>query len=240
MKIIVANDYDDMSKIATEIVAEQISKKQSSVLGLATGTTPIGLYKNLIKLYKSGKLSFKEVKTVNLDEYVGLTKDDTQSYDYFMRKNLFDHIDILKKNTHLPNTEAKNLEDECKRYTKLLETLTPDIQILGIGSNGHIGFNEPGTSFDSHTHVVNLTPSTIKDNSRLFESIDEVPRQAITMGLADILRTKKIILLASGKNKAHAIHDMIKNTPSETCPASILNLHQDITVIVDKDAGSEL
>jgi len=240
MKIIIAKDYDEMSKIATEIVAEQILQKKDSILGLATGTTPLGLYKKLIELYKSGRISFKDVKTVNLDEYVGLKKDDKQSYDYFMRKNLFEHIDILPENTHLPNTEAKDLEKECKRYTKLLETLTPDIQILGIGSNGHIGFNEPGTSFDSHTHIVNLTQSTIKDNSRLFDSIDKVPTKAITMGMADIMKAKKILLLATGKNKANAIKNMIKGDISQDCPASSLNLHKNVTVIIDKDASSEL
>ena len=240
MEIIIAKDYTELSDIATKILAKQIMSKKDSVLGLATGTTPIKLYKNLIDLYKTGEISFKDVKTINLDEYVGLTKNNPQSYDYFMRKNLFDHIDILPENTHIPNTEANSLEEECKNYTELIKSLVPNIQILGIGSNGHIGFNEPGTPFDSHTHIVNLTTSTIKDNSRLFSNIDEVPKQAITMGLADIMSAKKILLLASGKNKARAVFSMIKGSLSENCPASILRKHPNITVIIDKDAGSEL
>lgn len=239
MKITIAKNYDEMSKAAAEIVTSVIENNPHAVLGLATGSTPIGLYENLIESYKQGKLSFKDIKTVNLDEYVGLDLSDDQSYAFFMRDKLFDHIDIDLNNTHIENGKAKDKQEECERYNRLLEELPPDVQILGIGSNGHIAFNEPGTSFDSVTHIVDLTESTIKDNSRLFDSIDCVPRQAFTMGIKNILNAKKIVILASGANKAKAVYKLIAEEVTEELPASILKTHNDCTLICD-EAAAEL
>ena len=209
-------------------------------MGLATGTSPIGIYQNLIVMCQKGKISFANVKTVNLDEYVGLDGAHTQSYRYFMNDNLFNHVNIDKSNTFVPNGVAENLQDECTRYTALVDSLVQDIQLLGIGSNGHIAFNEPGTPFDSTTHIVDLTENTIKDNSRLFEDISQVPTKALTMGIANIMNAKRILIVANGKNKAHAVYNMVKGEVNTSCPASVLQNHPDVTVIVDKDAASLL
>lgn len=190
MKVIITENYDEMSKKAAELIIDVVKKNPNAVLGFATGTSPIGLYQNLIKDCKENGTSYKNVSTVNLDEYVGLTADHDQSYAYFMRTNLFDHIDIDQKNTNLPCGSASDLQKECDRYNALLDEKTQDVQVLGIGSNGHIGFNEPNTPFDSVTHIVDLTENTIKDNSRLFNSIDEVPRQALSMGIKNIMQAK--------------------------------------------------
>ena len=202
MKIIVADNYNALSQIGADLVIDLLKNKKNAVLGLATGTTPIGLYQKLVEAYKQGIVSFKQVKTVNLDEYVGIEKQNEQSYAYFMRKNLFDYVDIDLNNTHIPNGSAQNLQKECIDYSLLLTKTRQDIQILGLGSNGHIGFNEPFTAFDSKTHLVKLSQQTINDNSRLFESKNQVPTHAITMGISEIMAAKRIILLASGKNKA--------------------------------------
>lgn len=186
MKVIIAKDYQEMSDKAFEIMSEVVKNKPDAVLGLATGSTPIGLYKNMIKDHEEKGTSYKKVKTVNLDEYAGLDYSSDQSYVYFMRDNLFDHIDIDLKNTNIENGKAADRKAECDRYNALLAVMQQDIQVLGIGSNGHIAFNEPGTPFGSVTHIVNLTESTIKDNSRLFKSIDEVPRQAFKIGRAHV------------------------------------------------------
>lgn len=240
MKIIIVKDYDEMSQKAAGIVAEQIAVKPDSVIGFATGSTPIGLYKILIKKYENGEISFKKVTTVNLDEYVGLDKNHKQSYNYFMNYNLFDHIDVDKNNVNIPNGRPNGLYAECVRYMDKLESLQQDIQILGIGSNGHIGFNEPGTRFKSVTHVVELSESTISDNSRLFDDISEVPKMAITMGISEIMNAKHILVLANGDNKAEAVYKMIKGEISEACPASVLQNHPNCTVIIDEKAAKLL
>ena len=240
MKVIVTENYDEMSKKAAEVIAEVIKADENAVLGLATGTTPIGLYKELIDKCAKKEISFKNIKTVNLDEYVGLSKGHVQSYDYFMKDNLFNHVDIDLANTNLPNGIAADLDAECARYTALLNKMRQSIQLLGIGSNGHIGFNEPKTPFDSTTHIVNLTESTIKDNSRLFDDISEVPTKAITMGIANIMNAKKILVVANGENKATAVYNMVKGPVTEDCPASVLQKLEDVIVIVDKKAAALL
>lgn len=238
MKVIVTKNYDEMSEKAFKIVKEVVVNNKNAVLGLATGSTPLGLYAEMIKDHKENGTSYKNVKTLNLDEYAGLDITSDQSYVYFMRENLFKYIDIDLSNTHIENGKAVNRENECENYNKLIEELPRDIQILGIGSNGHIAFNEPGTAFDSETHIVDLTESTIKDNSRLFERIEDVPRQAFTMGLKNIMHAKKIVVLASGANKAKAVYGMLKGPVTEALPASVLQLHPDCTLIVDEAAYS--
>ncbi|HCY51418.1 MAG TPA: glucosamine-6-phosphate deaminase [Clostridiales bacterium] len=238
MKVIVTKNYDEMSEKAFKIVKEVVVNNKNAVLGLATGSTPLGLYAEMIKDHKENGTSYKDVKTLNLDEYAGLDVTSDQSYVYFMRENLFKHIDIDLNNTHIENGKAVNRELECKNYNELIEELPRNLQILGIGSNGHIAFNEPGTAFDSETHIVDLTESTIKDNSRLFERIEDVPRQAFTMGLKNIMHAKKIVVLASGANKAKAVYGMLKGPVTEALPASVLQLHPDCTLIVDEAAYS--
>ncbi len=240
MQIIITKNYDELSKKAADVVAEVIKQNPNAVLGLATGSSPIGLYKELIAKCSAGEISFKNIKTVNLDEYVGLEGTHDQSYRYFMNVNLFDHVDVDKANTNVPNGAAQDQAKECARYTALLGEMKQDIQVLGIGSNGHIGFNEPGTAFDSTTHIVDLTESTIKDNSRLFNDISEVPTKAITMGIKNVMDAKKILLVANGKNKAQAIYNMVKGEINENCPASVLQNHADVVVVVDEDAASML
>lgn len=240
MKLIITNNYEELSEEATKIVIETVQNNPRAVLGLATGSTPLGLYKKLIKDHKRNGTSYKEIRTVNLDEYIGLDASHTQSYAYFMRENLFRHIDINISNTYIENGVATDGQAECERYDALLGALPRDIQILGLGSNGHIAFNEPGTPFDSTTHVVTLAQSTIRDNARLFQSMEEVPRKAFTMGLQSILQAKKILLLASGTNKADAVARLMCGGESEDLPASILYRHPDCTVILDKEAASIL
>lgn len=239
MKIIITKNYEEMSDKAFDVMKEVVVNKPDAVLGLATGTTPIGLYKRMIDDCKKGT-SYKNIKTVNLDEYKGLDYSSDQSYVYFMRDNLFDHIDIDLKNTNIENGKVDDADKECARYNALLENMQQDIQLLGLGSNGHIAFNEPGTKFGSLTHVVDLTESTIKDNSRLFKDISEVPRQAFTQGLRNIMNAKKILILASGANKAKAVYGMVKGEVTEALPASVLQLHPDCTLIVDEAAAALL
>lgn len=240
MKVIITENYEEMSKKTAEIIIDIVKANPNAVLGLATGSSPIGTYQNMIKDHKENGTSYKGVRTVNLDEYVGLTADHDQSYAYFMRDNLFNHVDIDLKNTNVPCGSASDLQKECDRYNALLEELKQDVQLLGIGSNGHIGFNEPGTPIDSVTHLVDLTENTIKDNSRLFASIDEVPRQALSMGIKNIMNAKSVILVASGKNKAKAVYGMVKGEVTPDLPASILQLHPFVTLVCDKDAASLL
>ncbi len=240
MKIVITENYEEMSDKAAQIIIDVIKNNPNAILGLATGSSPIGTYQNMIKDHKQNGTSYKNVKTVNLDEYVGLTADHDQSYAYFMRKNLFDGLDIDQTNTHLPCGSANDLSKECDRYNALLDTMKQDVQVLGIGSNGHIGFNEPNTPFESVTHLVDLTESTIKDNSRLFASMDEVPRQALSMGIKNIMQAKSIVMVVSGKNKAKAVYDMVKGAVSPLCPASVLQLHPYVTLVCDKDAASLL
>lgn len=240
MKIKIVENYDEMSLTAAKEIAQVVEQNPQSVLGLATGSTPLGVYELLAQFCRQDKLSFQHVRTVNLDEYVGLGRNDEQSYVSFMYQNLFDKIDLPTQNAHLPNGLAENLQSECDRYHLLLQHNTQDVQILGLGSNGHIGFNEPNTPFSSTTHLVNLAESTIKDNSRFFDDLSQVPTQAITMGISEIMRAKKILLLASGKNKAEAVFKMAKGPVCESCPASVLQQHPNCTVIVDKAAASLL
>lgn len=222
MRVIITEDYENLSDEAAKIIIEAVKNNPYAVLGLATGTTPLGLYKRLIADYKKNGTSYKHIRAVNLDEYKGLPATHEQSYAYFMRKNLFAHLDIEIENTYIENGTAADEEAECERYDRLLKCMRQDIQLLGLGSNGHIAFNEPYTPFDSTTHVVNLTDSTIRDNARLFKDITEVPKQAYTMGLSGIMRAKKVLILASGENKAEAVYKTVKGEISVAVPASIL------------------
>ncbi len=240
MNIIITKDYEEMSARAAEMIIKVVKENPNAVLGLATGTTPLGLYRDLIHDHEQNGTSYRGIRAVNLDEYEGLTADHPQSYAYFMRENLFRHLDILPENTNIENGTAPDAVAECARYNELLETLRQDVQVLGIGSNGHIAFNEPGTPFESVTHVVELTESTIKDNSRLFDSIDEVPRRAFTMGLKNIMNAKKILILANGANKARAVSGLVDGDVTEEVPASILQRHPDCTLICDGAAASLL
>lgn len=237
MKVIITKNYEEMSEKAFGVMAEVVKSNPQAVLGLATGSTPLGLYKNMIEDHKKNGTSYKQIKTVNLDEYAGLDENSDQSYVYFMRRNLFDSLDIDRKNTNIENGVAKDREAECARYNALLHGMQQDIQVLGIGSNGHIAFNEPGTPFGSETHIVDLTESTIKDNSRLFKNIEEVPRQAFTMGLKNIMNAKKILILANGANKAQAVYGLVKGDVTERVPASVLQLHPDCTLVCDEAAA---
>ena len=215
----------------------QVISKPDSVLGFATGTTPIGTYEKLGQWNKEGIVDFSNVKTVNLDEYCGITKDHPQSYRYFMEHNLFSKINIKAKNTFLPNGETKDCDAECQRYEKVLNNLGGvDLQLLGIGNNGHIGFNEPSNVFTKLTNKVKLTQSTIEANSRLFNKKEEVPLYAITMGIQTIMRAKKILLIATGKSKADILNKALNGPIDPKVPASILQLHPDVTVIADEEA----
>ena len=240
MKVIITENYDEMSKKAAEIMIDLVKKNPNAILGLATGSSPIGMYKEMAKDCANGGASYKNVSTVNLDEYVGLTADHDQSYAYFMRTNLFDHIDIDQKNTNLPCGSAPDAQKECDRYNALLESMKQDVQVLGLGSNGHIGFNEPNTPFGSVTHLVDLTENTIKDNSRLFNSIDEVPRQALSMGIKNIMQARRIILVAKGSNKADIVKEMLQGEITTNIPASILQLHPNCEFLLDEKAAAKL
>jgi len=238
MKVIVEKDYDALSKKAAEIVRGEMLRKKNIVLGLATGSTPIGLYRELVRMHKEEGLDFSEVTTFNLDEYIGIDYSNPNSYHYFMEDNLFKHINIDANNTHVPDANAEDIENYCKEYDMLIEEKGGiDLQILGIGVNGHIGFNEPDEELNVGTSIVNLTESTIQANSRFFDSIDQVPKKAITMGIGSIMKAKKILLLASGKSKHEAIKKLVKGDKVTTqLPASLLLLHPDVTVIVDEEA----
>ncbi|SDY69953.1 glucosamine-6-phosphate deaminase [Proteiniborus ethanoligenes] len=241
MRILVVNDYNEMKNKAANIIASQMVLKPNSVLGLATGSTPLGTYEELVRLYKIGIISFSEITSFNLDEYYGLSKNNNQSYNYYMYMNLFNHVDIDEDNVHIPDGMCENIERECADYErKIKESGGIDLQLLGIGRNGHIGFNEPSDSFQLNTHLVQLDEDTIEANSRFFASIDEVPTRAISMGIGSILRAKKIVLLASGEEKADAIYDTVKGPITPKVPASILQLHPDVVIIADKEAASRL
>ena len=240
MKIIFTEDYDELSEKAFEIMKDVVKINPYAVLGLATGTTPLGVYKRLIADHLKNGTSYKHIRAVNLDEYKGLSAIHPQSYAYFMRKNLFENIDIDLDNTYIENGTAEDESAECKRYDKLLKLLPRDLQLLGLGENGHIAFNEPNTPFDSTTHIVNLTESTIKANSRFFNDISDVPKQAFTMGMKSIMQAKKILILASGEIKAKAVYKTVKGEVNVNCPASILQKHPDCSLVVDKTAGKLL
>jgi len=237
MKVIKVKDYQELSQYASKIIIDLIKEKPNATLGLATGSSPLGLYENLIESYKKGEISFKDVKTFNLDEYIGLPKTHKESYYSFMHRNLFDHTDIRKENINLPNTEGEDIEKEVKRYNDSFNQASIDLQLLGIGSNGHIGFNEPGTPFDKETSVTKLAENTREDNKRFFNSMDEVPEYAITIGIKNILQAKKILLIANGKNKADAINKLINGEVTEDFPASALKNHPDVTIVIDEEAA---
>jgi len=241
MRVIVADSYKAMSKIAADNIQNVINEKNDAILGLATGSTPIGTYEELIRRFKNGKIDFSQVKTINLDEYVGLNKEHNQSYRYFMNNKLFNYININIKNTYIPNGSAENIEDEVENYDKLIEELGGiDIQILGIGNNGHIAFNEPSKALNVGTHVAKLSQNTIKANSRFFESLEDVPKTAITLGIGQILKAKKVILLANGKNKAEAIKKILSGKITTYNPATMLQLHSDVTLIIDKEISDAI
>lgn len=232
MKIICANDYQSMSRQAANIIAAHITLKPDSVLGLATGSTPVGIYKQLIDWYKRGDLDFSQVTTVNLDEYCGLGGNHSQSYRYFMNYNLFNYVNINMNKTYLPNGTAKNLQKECERYDSLIASLGDiDLQLLGIGHNGHIGFNEPNIHFFKNTHVVDLDQSTIDANARFFGSADKVPKQAITMGIQSIMAAKKILLVVNGADKREILERALYGPVTPQVPASLLQMHTNLTVI---------
>lgn len=238
MKVIVVENYEEISQKAFEVMHELVSNKPAAVLGLATGSSPIGLYENMIKDHKENGTSYAACQSFNLDEYVGLPQSHPQTYYTFMHENLFDGIDIKEENVHLP---YGNSAEECAAYEKSMENVTVDIQVLGIGSNGHIGFNEPGTSFDEETHIVTLKEGTRQDNARFFEDdINKVPTHAITMGIATIMKSRKILLVASGANKADAVAAMVNGPVNVECPASVLQNHADVVVICDKAAAAKL
>ncbi len=238
MIVIQAKDYDEMSLKAYEAMKIVLTEKPEAVLGLATGSTPIGLYKCMIADYKAGAVSYKNMTSINLDEYVGLPVTHPESYRSFMNRNLFDHIDIKPENTHVPDGLAEDLQKAADEYTAFAAAHPIDVQILGIGANGHIGFNEPGTPFDSHTHVVTLKEGTRRDNARFFDNdISLVPTHAVTLGMQDIMNAKAVILLASGAGKADAVAKMIKGPVSTDCPASILQTHPNVLVVTDEAAG---
>ncbi|MBN2899463.1 MAG: glucosamine-6-phosphate deaminase [Clostridia bacterium] len=239
MQINIVNSYDELSAKAASIIISQLILKPDSVLGLATGSTPEGLYQHLIKKYNEGIFNFSQAKSFNLDEYVGLEPTNPNSYRYYMEKHLFSKIDLQAESIHMPNGMAASPEAECAAYEqKIKDAGGVDVQILGIGRNGHIGFNEPSVDFQATTHVVSLDEKTIEDNARFFDHIDDVPKQAISMGIKTIMSSKKIILLASGGSKAEALYEMIYGKISPSVPASILQLHKDVTVICDEAAGA--
>lgn len=239
IRIIKVKDYEEASDQAFAVMKDFL--KPGKVLGLATGSTPLGLYERMVKDHKENGTSYREIKSFNLDEYVGLPITHPESYYAFMHRNLFDHIDIPEENAHVPSGLGDNLEAQAKHYDEMIDRDPVDIQLLGIGSDGHIAFNEPGTSFDSGTHVTDLAESTIKDNCRFFDNdISKVPTQAVTQGIGTIMKARNILLIATGANKAQAVKDMINGPVDEACPASILQKHENVTVIVDEAAASLL
>jgi len=236
MKFFTVKNYDELSRKAANIIAAQVISKPCSVLGLATGSTPIGTYKKLAEYNKAGDVDFSSVASVNLDEYKGLTADNDQSYRYFMNQNLFRYINIDINKTFVPNGCADDLVEEGRRYDQLIKDLGGiDLQLLGIGNDGHIGFNEPDEYFTKETHQVDLDPSTIEANARFFASMDQVPRQAITMGMMSIMQAKKILLIANGKGKKDIVEKAFHGPITPRVPASILQLHPDVTVIFSEE-----
>lgn len=239
MKILKAKDYYDMSRKAANIISAQVIMKPNCVLGLATGSTPIGTYAQLVEWYKKGDLDFSEVTTVNLDEYKGLTRDNDQSYYYFMNDNLFSKVNINLERTFLPDGMEPDSDKACADYNKIIADVGGvDLQLLGLGHNGHIGFNEPGMAFEAETHCVNLTESTMKANQRFFASMDDVPRQAYTMGIKTIMQAKKILVVVSGEDKASIVKEAFFGPITPSVQASVLQLHNDVTVVADEAALS--
>lgn len=241
MKIYKAKDYKDMSRKAANIISAQVIMKPNCVLGLATGSTPIGTYDQLVEWYNKGDLDFSEVTTVNLDEYKGLPRTNDQSYYYFMHQHLFDRVNIDPERTNVPNGMEPDAERECGRYEELIRSLGGvDLQLLGLGHNGHIGFNEPGEAFEKETHCVDLTESTIEANKRFFASADDVPKQAYTMGIKTIMQAKKILIVVNGENKADIVERAFFGPVTPEVPASILQLHNDVTLVGDEAALAKI
>ena len=239
MKIYQEKDYDALSRRAANLISAEVIRKPDCVLGLATGATPVGTYRQLSAWNQKGDFSFKDVRTVNLDEYLGLPPTHDQSYRYFMQENLFDKIDIPFEHTHVPDGMAADPEQECRRYDELVRSLGyADLQLLGLGRNGHIGFNEPGDCFRKETHVVELTQNTIEANARFFENEAAVPKKAITMGIGCIMAARRVLLVASGANKAEAVYRTVCGPITPQCPASILQLHNDVVIVGDEEALS--
>ena len=240
MKIYKVKDYEEMSRMAAAVIASQIISKPDSVLGLATGSTPIGTYKHLVAAYKAGDLDFSQIKSANLDEYRGLTKDNDQSYYYFMNNHLFQHVNIDPANTNIPDGTNNDPDAECARYEEVIKSLGGvDLQLLGLGHDGHMGFNEPCDHFDKITHCVDLTEMTIEANKRFFASADDVPRQAYTMGCGTIMRAKKILILVSGADKADILYQVVNGPVTPQVPASLLQFHPDVILIADEAAMSK-
>jgi glucosamine-6-phosphate deaminase len=241
MEIIIVPDYDEMSRTAAGLIAKEMKEKEHTVLGLATGDTPLGTYKELVRLHQEENLDFSKVITFNLDEYIGLSPMDRKSYNFYMWGNLFFEVNIARRNVHIPKGDDPSPEEFCDLYEGEIENAGGiDLQLLGVGRDGHIGFNEPGSSFSDRTHVKKLAEVTIRDNARFFEKIEDVPRYAITMGIGTILEAKKIVLIANGEHKAHVCAEFIEGPVTTQIPASSLQLHSDITVILDKAAASQL
>jgi len=241
MRIYKGKNYEEMSRIAANILSAQVTMKPDCVLGLATGSTPIGMYKVLAERCAKGDLDFSQVKSINLDEYVGLSGEHDQSYRYFMNTNLFDHINIDKANTNVPNGLAEDVDAECERYNEVIHTLGPiDIQVLGMGHNGHIGFNEPADHFPLETHKVDLAQSTIDANARFFASADEVPRQALTMGIQTIMQAKAVLVVVNGIGKAEIVKKAFTGPVTPQVPASILQMHPNVILVGDEEALSLL
>ncbi|HHW36492.1 MAG TPA: glucosamine-6-phosphate deaminase [Bacillales bacterium] len=237
MKLIKVKDYEELSKQAADYFIKKIQSSPAMIIGLATGSTPEGMYRYLVQDYQENRISFRNITTFNLDEYIGLDGSNENSYRFFMNNHLFDHIDIEKSNVHIPCGTSKDSSAECATYEQLIKAHGGiDLQLLGIGGNGHIGFNEPGSSFQSRTSIVELTDKTRRDNARFFNTFEEVPTEAITMGIATIMESKEIVLLASGEGKREAMRLLLEGRVSEDFPASYLHNHSNVTVIADEAA----
>ena len=241
MEVIVKKNYEEMSKAAATLFAAEIMENPKTILGMATGSTPVGLYKELVKMYEAGDLDFSQVTTFNLDEYIGLAPEHDQSYHYFMNDNLFDHVNIDKTRTFVPNGLEADSDKACSEYNEIIRKQGGvDLQLLGLGHNGHIGFNEPGAAFEKETHCVDLTESTIEANKRFFESEDDVPRQAYTMGIKNIMQAKKILVVVSGEDKADILKEVLYGPITPEVPASSLQLHNDVPIVADEAALSKI
>ncbi len=241
MNIFIKEDYDAVSKKAAQLVGAQITLNPKSVLGLATGSSPEGMYRNLIDMYRNDIIDFEEIVTFNLDEYLNLSPDNEQSYAYYMNRKLFDHVNIKKENIHIPSGITNDISNTCSQYDKNIFNYDKiDLQVLGIGANGHIGFNEPDVHFEAGTHLVDLDEKTIEANSRFFDDIKDVPRQAISMGIRNIMQSKKVILIATGEAKIDAVYKMLFEEITPNLPASILQVHNDFTLIIDKVIGEHI
>ena len=239
MKILVCKDYEELSRKSAEIIVSQVNQKKDSVLGLATGGTPVGMYKELVKSYREGKVDFGKVITFNLDEYYGVDHENINSYHYYMNTNFFDHVNVERKNINIPNGMSKDIEKECREYDEKIQNMGGiDLQVLGVGLNGHIGFNEPAKELMSGTHITDLTKETINANARFFEDISQVPTRAITVGMATILRSKKIVVLINGKNKSKIFDKITGKKITTQIPATLLQLHPDVTIVVDEQAAT--